>query len=192
MFKKYNKKRVIGVNMSKKNKDTVISLPLIIIKTQWWLSALISQISRVEENMNSTEYESQVQRIADDHFLKISLKKLYEWLIEMDKYVENFEDVLNKLRELYNIKLLRDVSEHEVDYYKQNGNKQKEFVNEINNQSIIRPLIINGVYYIGGKININELKSILNELEDILNNSNYNIKYEAIYMLDKLMKMPIV
>lgn len=178
--------------MGKKNKDTVISLPLIIVKTQWWLSALVSQISRVEENMNSTEYESQVQRIADDHFLKISLKKLYEWLIEMDKYIENFEDVLNKLRELYNIKLLRDVSEHEVDYYKQNGNKQKEFVNEIYNQSIIRPLIINGVYYIGGKININELKSILNELEDILNNSNYNIKYEAIYMLDKLMKMPIV
>ena len=178
--------------MGKKNKDTVISLPLIIVKTQWWLSALVSQISRVEENMNSTEYESQVQRIADDHFLKISLKKLYEWLIEMDKYIEKFEDVLNKLRELYNIKLLRDVSEHEVDYYKQNGNKQKEFVNEIYNQSIIRPLIINGVYYIGGKININELKSILNELEDILNNSNYNIKYEAIYMLDKLMKMPIV
>ena len=192
MFKKYNEKRVIGVNMGKKNKDTVISLPLIIVKTQWWLSALVSQISRVEENMNSTEYESQVQRIADDHFLKISLKKLYEWLIEMDKYVENFEDVLNKLRELYNIKLLRDVSEHEVDYYKQNGNKQKEFVNEIYNQSIIKPLIINGVYYIGGKININELKLILNELEDILDNSNYNIKYEAIYMLDKLMKMPIV
>lgn len=192
MFKKYNEKRVIGVNMGKKNKDTVISLPLIIVKTQWWLSALVSQISRVEENMNSTEYESQVQRIADDHFLKISLKKLYEWLIEMDKYVENFEGVLNKLRELYNIKLLRDVSEHEVDYYKQNGNKQKEFVNEIYNQSIIKPLIINGVYYIGGKININELKLILNELEDILDNSNYNIKYEAIYMLDKLMKMPIV
>lgn len=192
MFKKYNEKRVIGVNMGKKNKDTVISLPLIIVKTQWWLSALVSQISRVEENMNSTEYESQAQRIADDHFLKISLKKLYEWLIEMDKYVENFEGVLNELRELYNIKLLRDVSEHEVDYYKQNGNKQKEFVNEIYNQSIIKPLIINGVYYIGGKININELKSILNELEDILNNSNYNIKYEAIYMLDKLMKMPIV
>lgn len=58
--------------MGKKNKDTVISLPLIIVKTQWWLSALVSQISRVEKNMNSTEYESQVQRIADDHFLKIS------------------------------------------------------------------------------------------------------------------------
>lgn len=45
--------------------------------------------------MNSTIYEEQVQRMADDHFLKISLKKLYEWLVEFDKYVEEFEDILN-------------------------------------------------------------------------------------------------
>lgn len=51
--------------------------------------------------------------------------------------------------------------------------------------------IINGVYYIGGKININELKSILDELEIILNNNNYNFKFEAISVLDKLMEEPI-
>ena len=128
--------------------------------------------------------------MADDHFLKISLKKLCEWLTEFDKYVEEFEDILKKLKSLYNIKLLRDVSEHEVDYYKQRGNKQKDFFNEDYNQSIIRPLIINNVYYIGGKININELKLILKELKSILKNNNYNFKYEAISVLDKLMKEP--
>lgn len=86
---------------------------------------------------------------------------------------------------------MRDVSEHEVDYYKQNGNKQNKFINKDYNQSIIRPLIINGVYHIGGKININELKSILEELETILNNNNYNFKFEAISVLDKLMEEPI-
>ena len=40
------------------------------------------------------KYEEQVQRMADDHFLKISLKKLYEWLVEFDKYVEEFENIL--------------------------------------------------------------------------------------------------
>ena len=101
-------------------------------------------------------------------------------------------EILKKLKSLYNIKLLRDVSEHEVDYYKQRGYKQKDFFNEDYNQSIIRPLIINNVYYIGGKININELKLILKELKSILKNNNYNFKYEAISVLDKLMKEPKV
>lgn len=175
-----------------KNNNVVLSLPLIMVKTQWWLSSLITQINRVEKNMNSPKYEEQVQRIADEHFLKIALKKLYEWLVEFDKYVDEIEDTLNKLKSLYNIKLLRNVSEHEVDYYKENGNKQKEFINTEYNQSIIRPLIIDGVYYIGGKININELKSILEELQEILNKNNFTIKFEAIAVLDDLMKEPIV
>lgn len=176
--------------MSKENNEnTIIPLTLIMVKSQWWLLALTTQINRVEQNMNSLEYEKQVQRMADDHFLKIALKKLYEWLVEFDKYVEEFEDILKKLKSLYDIKLLRDVSEHEVDYYKQRGNKQNKFINKDYNQSIIRPLIINGVYYIGGKININELKSILEELEIILNNNNYNFKFEAIAVLDKLIAL---
>lgn len=100
--------------------------------------------------MNSPIYEKQVQRMADDHFLKISLKKLCEGLTEFDKYVEEFEVILKKLKSLYDIKLLRDVSEYEADYCKQRGNKQKDFFNDDYNQSIIRPLIIDDVYYIGG------------------------------------------
>ncbi len=176
--------------MKQSNNEVVIPLSLIMVKSQWWLLALTTQINRVEKNMNSTKYEEQVQRMADDHFLKISLKKLCEWLTEFDKYVEEFEDILKNLKSLYDIKLLRDVSEHEVDYYKQKGNKQNKFINKDYNQSIIRPLIINDVYYIGGKININELKSILEELKIILNN-NYNFKFEAISILDKLMEEPI-
>ena len=177
--------------MKQSNNEVVIPISLITVKCQWWLSALTTQINRVEKNMNSPKYEEQVQRMADDHFLKISLKKLYEWLVEFDKYVEEFEDILKKLKSLYDIKLLRNVSEHEVDYYKKRGNKQNKFINKYYNQSIIRPLIINDVYYIGGKININELKSILEELETIINNNNYNFKFEAISALDKLMEEPI-
>lgn len=142
--------------------------------------------------MNSSKYEEQVQRMADDHFFKIALKKLYEWLVEFDKYVDEIEDTLNKLKLLYNIKLLRNVSEHEVDYYKGNGNKKREFINTEYNQSIIRTLIIDGVYYIGGKININELKLILEELQEILNKNIFTIKFEAISLLDDLVKEPIV
>ena len=92
----------------------------------------------------------------------------------------------------YDIKLLRDISEHEVDYYKRNGNKQNKFINKDYNQSIIRPLIIDGVYYIGGKININDLKSILEELGTILNNNNYNFKFESISVSNKLIEELIV
>lgn len=178
--------------MKQINNEVVIPISLIMIKCQWWLSALFGQIDRVEKNMNSDIYEKQVQRMADDHFLKISLKKLYEWLIEFDKYVEEFENILKKLNSLNDIKLLRDVSEHEVDYYKQRGNKQKEFLNKEYNQSIIRPVIIDGDYYIGGKISIRKLKSILQELKTILNNNSYNFKYESILVLGELMKEPTI
>lgn len=178
--------------MKQLNNNVVIPLSLIMVKTQWWLSSLNTQINRVEQNMNSLKYDEQVQRMADDHFLKISLKKLYEWLVEFDKYVEDFVNILKELKSLYDIKLLRDISEHEVDYYKRNGNKQNKFINKDYNQSIIRPLIIDGVYYIGGKININDLKSILEELGTILNNNNYNFKFESISVSNKLIEELIV
>lgn len=173
--------------MKKENK-VVIPISLIMVKCQWWLSAVTEQISRVEKNMNSSIYKNQVQRMADDHFLRISLKKLYEWLVELGNYAEGFEDLFKKIKLLNDIKLLRNVSEHEVEYYKKNGHNQKMFLKDDYNQSIIRPLIIDGVYYIGGMININELKSILKELEIRLSNNNYNIKFKAISVLDKLME----
>lgn len=79
-----------------------------------------------------------------------------------------------------------------MDYYKQRGNKQKEFLNKEYNQSIIRPVIIDGDYYIGGKISIRKLKSILQELKTILNNNSYNFKYESILVLGELMKEPTI
>ena len=48
--------------MSKENNEnTIIPLTLIMVKSQWWLLALTTQINRVEQNMNSLEYEKQVQ-----------------------------------------------------------------------------------------------------------------------------------
>ena len=128
--------------------------------------------------------------MADDHFLKMALKKLYDWIIELDKYVEEFTDIIINMNELYDIKLLRDVSEHEIEYYKNNGNKQKLFFDEKYNQSIIRPLIINDEYYIGGKINIKDLKIIITKIKIILNKNRFTFKKKGIDYLDKLMKEP--
>ena len=68
--------------MTQSNNEVVISISLIMVKCQWWLSALIEQINRVEKNINSPIYEEQVQRMADDHFLKISLKKKLEFICD--------------------------------------------------------------------------------------------------------------
>ena len=37
----------------KKDNEVVIPISLIMVKCQWWLSALTIQINRVEKNMNS-------------------------------------------------------------------------------------------------------------------------------------------
>lgn len=84
--------------MHQNNKNMIIPLPLIMVKTQWWLSSVTTQINRIETTMNSDKYDDQVQRIADDHFLKIALRKLFEWLVEFDKYVEEIAPILDKLQ----------------------------------------------------------------------------------------------
>lgn len=176
--------------MSKNEK--IIPIALIITKSQWWSKAVLSQIKRIEQNMYSKVYLEQVQRLADDHFLKISLKQLLNWIVELNKYVNETQKYINKFNSLFDIKLLRDVSEHELDYYKNIGNKQNKFINTDHNQSLLRCLIIDDVYYIGGKINMNELKNIVEELDLLLENNTFTYKIETIEVLNELIKETIV
>ena len=172
--------------------EQIVPIPLIIVKTQWWSKAVLNQIKRIEQNMNSEVYLAQVQRLADEHFLKISLKQLLNWIIELNKYVKETQKFVDSFNSLFDIKLLRDVSEHELDYYKNIGNKQKKFINTEYNQSLIRCLIIDDIYYIGGKINMEHLKSIVSELDVLLENNTFTYKIEAIEVLNDLMKETIV
>lgn len=176
----------------KQKTQKIIPIPLITVKIEWWLQALNNQIKRVEDNMNSEIYIEQVQRMADDHFLKISLKHLFDWLKELNKYVKDVEIVIKKLESILYIKLLRGVSEHEIDYYKNNGQKQNKFINKNFNQSFIRCLIINDEYYIGEKINMNELKKILTQLDNILKQNKFTYRIEAIPLLNDLINESIV
>ena len=172
--------------------EQIVPIPLIIVKTQWWSKAVLNQIKRIEQNMNSEVYLAQVQRLADEHFIKISLKQLLNWIIELNKYVKETQKFVDSFNSLFDIKLLRDVSEHELDYYKNIGNKQKKFINTEYNQSLIRCLIIDDIYYIGGKINMEHLKSIVSELDVLLENNTFTYKIEAIEVLNDLMKETIV
>lgn len=177
------------VNMKK---EQIVPIPLIIVKSQWWSKTVLSQIKRIEQNMNSEIYLDQVQRLADAHFLKIALKQLLNWIKELNKYVKETQKYIDSFNTLFDIKLLRDISEHELEYYKEIGNKQKEFINTVYNQSLLRCLIIDDIYYIGGKINMEQLKSILTELDVFLENSMFTYKIEAIEVLNDLMQETIV
>ena len=108
------------------------------------------------------------------------------------KYVKDVEIVMKEFKSISYIKLLRDMSEHEIDYYKNNGQKQNKFINKEFNQSLIRCLIINDEYYIGGKINMNELKKILSQLDDILKHNKFTYRIEAIPLLRDLTSETIV
>lgn len=110
--------------MTQSNNEVVIPISLIMVKCQWWLSALIEQINRVEKNINSPIYEEQVQRMADNHFLKISLKKLCEWLTEFDKYVEEFENILKTIASLGHTYRIRHKKNIKIfSYDKKEGHK---------------------------------------------------------------------
>ena len=135
------------------------------MKCQWWAYSILSQINRVNINKNSNVYENHIQRMADDHYLVIALFKLYEWLNELNKYVEETQEYIDKLNKLSDIKLLRNMFEHEIEYYKNNGHKQKSFYDLSLNQSLLNSVFINNEYYVCGKINIKELKKIIEDVK---------------------------
>ena len=167
----------------------IISIFVVVEITFHWAVATKKQIERVRDEYESDDYEKQLVRIADDHFLKIALDHLIKWIKILEKYVsyskytriEDEYDVCLSLEKSLKEKCnglhdYRNMGEHDIDYYSGIGRKQELFIDQKYHQSRIQPLIKNGDYLVSGQIGLNEIEPVVDKIVEVLRLRQFNFK----------------
>ena len=166
--------------MTRKKKDEknrkIISIKIVRMECQLWSKAILMQISRISRNKNAVDYNKKLQRMADEHYLRISLYKLYDWMKYLNKYIKGVDVFIRDMKKLYKITMLRHMSEHQREYYENMGDEQKKFINQETNQSLLISSIINHKHYLSGKIDTNELKKLIKRIDDFFESNNYKLR----------------
>lgn len=113
-----------------------------IANTKQWVKAVILQGKRLLET-HHTNMSMQPQNVdelvkfheameierIEQYFFIITVNKARDWLNESSKVLPDAHPVAKKYNEtLPNVKDLRDMREHEIQYFKNKGKKQDEFV----------------------------------------------------------------
>ncbi|WBL16459.1 hypothetical protein [Sutcliffiella sp. NC1] len=117
------------------------------------------------------------------YYFIIALNKFRDWLEEA---VEHYKD-LKKIKSLidHEIPYIRDVRnmrEHEIEYFKKKGRKQEKFFHE-NDSSIsdaTSVIVTDGNYLVGGRISVQKALKLFDELYPFFEQKldNYYIKEE--------------
>ena len=94
-------------------------------KVEIWSFCVLKQVERINQECINIENEDKeddkwkynMSRIGDDHFLKISIKNAIDWLGILNVYIEETNEIYTELSNKKDILDLRNMAEHEIDYY---------------------------------------------------------------------------
>lgn len=129
---------------------------------------LINQ-QRMRDTMQAITLEALMQhqdylvfndlRIAEEHFFVISVSKAMDWLKEVKKFrLELSSEIDLFFQSLPEVKDLRNMREHDVEYFKGMGNAQKRFVKTLADMTVDASASISNTdgYLIGGRLNVQQ------------------------------------
>lgn len=120
---------------------------------------------------NRMDDVSDLSRI-EEYFFVISLNKAREWLIEGKQYIQEFEEMIANIdKELPFIKEVRNMREHEIEYYKSKGIKQKNFIRPLGEpgyaiSDATSTIVDESGYFVGGRISVQVSIRLFNELHE--------------------------
>ena len=97
------------------------------------------------------------------------------WLQEFNKYIGETNNLYNELSKIQEIKDLRNMAEHEIEYYEGTGRKQGEYINKETNLSASETGILEGEYLIGGRLSMSYIEEKFKEIYDIIYKNNFTI-----------------
>ena len=152
-------------------------------KVEIWTKGVLQQINRIKIDCSNIEkcedgmkkWEHNVLRINDDHFLKISINNAIVWLEELNKYVEETKNIYEELSNIQEIKELRNMAEHEINYYRGEGHKQDKYLFKENNLTASDTGILDGEYLIGGRLSLSYVETKFKQLDMIIYNNNFTM-----------------
>lgn len=152
-------------------------------KVEIWTKGVLEQINRIrtgclnieKNNDNEKKWQYNVLRINDDHFLKIAINNAMIWIEELNKYVEETKSIYDELSKIQAIKELRNMAEHEIEYYRGNGHKQNKYICKETNLSASETGILEGEYLIGGRLSLSYIENKFKQIDDIIYKNNFTI-----------------
>ena len=141
-----------------------------------WLQGVIYQGNRLLENQHKVRNAMQVVtqatlmqhqnilelkelRIVEEHFFVTSVSKTIDWLKEVKKFRKDLSSDIDKfLQGFPEAKDLRNMREHDVDYFKGGGRAQDRFVKNLPDVTIDGSASFsdNNGYLIGGRVNVQQ------------------------------------
>lgn len=152
-------------------------------KVEIWTKGVLQQINRIKIDCSNIEksedgvkkWKQNVSRINDDHFLKISINNAIVWLEELNKYVEETKNIYEELSNIQEIKDLRNMAEHEINYYRGEGHKQDRYLCKETNLTASDTGILDGEYLIGGRLSLSYVENKFKQLDMIIYNNNFTM-----------------
>ncbi len=96
-------------------------------------------------------------RIIEEHFFVMSVSKAIDWLKEVKKFrLELSSEIDGFLQDFPDAKDLRNMREHDVDYFHGKGNAQNRFIKTLADMTVDASASISSAegYLIGGRLNV--------------------------------------
>lgn len=103
-----------------------------------------------------------------------SLNQAREWIRESIKYDSRIKEIYRKINEKFpDIRDVRNMNEHDIDYFKEKGNNQKRFLKSFDGgikivSDATSTIITGDGYFIGGRINLQEVLDYFREIYPII------------------------
>lgn len=132
-----------------------------------WIAAIefqglrLLKINKINSSLHSINRKLSNQQRVEEHFFIISVNKAIEWLEQTVKIYPQFSDCLKKFEnELPNIKELRNMREHDIEYLSWNWRKQENFHKKVEDVSLsisadaTSAIIFPDKYLIGWRLNV--------------------------------------
>lgn len=99
-------------------------------------------------------------RSIHEYYLIIALNKAREWIVEASKHDNDLLETLKEIDcQLPSIRDVRNMREHEIEYFYNKGNKQKSFIKPVDTEGNIiadatSTVVTSEGYFVGGRINV--------------------------------------
>jgi len=130
----------------------------------------VSELVRFNEAMEVERFEQ--------YFFVIAVNKAREWLSESSKVLPEVKPIAKKYNDILpDVKDLRDMREHEIQYFKKKGWKQDEFVRQRGSTAAdaTGTFIDEGNYVIGNRLIVQQAVKIAEELYLLIVNIFQNL-----------------
>ncbi|MCR8641277.1 hypothetical protein NV379_01285 [Paenibacillus sp. N1-5-1-14] len=115
------------------------------------------------------DHVSDMSRLEEYYFV-IALNKALVWLIECKSYFNEMQNIINRINnELPYIREVRNMREHEIEYHKNEGRKQGDFIRPLGEEGksiadATSTIVNEEGYFVDGRISVQKSKTLFNEI----------------------------